>query len=230
MNITHSEKGIIIEFSHPRKILSSAIYNGGFFTSNTIVNVHTTDSQILDNSPESIISDFLEKNEKEKNAVGLLTSAKIKYAQFIYIQESDLKVLAVVTAGTSNAINITERTHTIYSGKSASFPGTINIIIITSAFLMDECMVSTVITSTEAKTQALFDLRIKSICSNNQATGTGTDAVVIVSGEGEKIKYAGGHTLFGQMIGEAVYKGVTYSLNKQVTDHPSEEILKNFDN
>jgi len=217
------------EFQNPKRILSSAIYNGGFYISDTVVNVHTSAEQMLNQSPESVISCFLEKYKKDKGAVGLLTSAEIKYAQFVYIHESDLKVFAIVTAGTSNALNITERTDTNFSGKPFMFQGTINIILVSCAQLLDDCMVSAVITATEAKTAALLDLKVRSVYSGIQATGTGTDAVVIVSGQGQKLRYAGGHTLFGQIIGDAVYKGVKQSLSRQLSNHPGNDILKSFD-
>jgi adenosylcobinamide amidohydrolase len=79
-------------------------------------------------------------------------------------------------------------------------------------------MISTVITATEAKTAALLDLRIMSVATGGQATGTGTDAVVVVSGKGTPIRYAGGHTLYGQLVGEAVHAAVSRALLKRRQD------------
>jgi adenosylcobinamide amidohydrolase len=138
----------------------------------------------------------------------------MEYAQFIALEESGIGVLAVVTAGISNALNITERSDTEFSGEAGNAPGTINIIAVTNGCLLDECMVSSMITATEAKTAALMELGVRSVVSGTQATGTGTDTVVVVSGNGANIRYAGGHTLYGQLLGEAVYLGVKRSLQE----------------
>jgi adenosylcobinamide amidohydrolase len=60
---------------------------------------------------------------------------------------------------------------------------------------------------------------IKSVITGSQATGTGTDSIVIVSGTGKrKFQYAGGHTIYGQLLGEAVYTAVKSSLSKKLTE------------
>ena len=37
-----------------------------------------------------------------------------------------------------------------------------------------------------------------------QATGTGTDQIVVVSGKGGKVDYVGGHTKLGELMARAV--------------------------
>ncbi|MFW6138028.1 MAG: adenosylcobinamide amidohydrolase, partial [Spirochaetota bacterium] len=119
-----------------------------------------------------------------------------------------------VSAGVSNALNASEKSPTLFTGSPVPQWGTVNTVIITNARLLDDCLVSAVITATEAKTASLFDLGVKSVVTGAQATGTGTDSVTVVSGHGTEIQYAGGHTLFGQLIGEAVYTGVKRSLSR----------------
>ncbi len=216
MNIEHTKENITVTFASPRRMLSSAsVGRGGFLRTDTIVNIHTSAGEIQNHTPETLVSDFLRSKKLNLGAVGLLTSAHFEYAQFIYLQEKDIKVLAVVTAGVSNALNISESSSTGFTGETIPRAGTINIITITNAYLLDECMVSSVITSTEAKTAALVDLQVKSVISGNQATGTGTDSVAIVSGNQKNIQYAGGHTLYGQLLGRAVYTGVKSSLERK---------------
>jgi adenosylcobinamide amidohydrolase len=49
-----------------------------------------------------------------------------------------------------------------------------------------------------------------------QATGTGTDNIMVVSGTtGPKVSYTGGHSKIGELIGKAVYEAVVYALEKQ---------------
>jgi len=229
MKIEHSDSSIAVIFNYALKTLSAAALHGGFSRADTIVNLRTTADEVENNNPENLISDFLKKEYPNRKGIVLLTSAYMKYTQFVLLHENDLKVLAIVTAGTSNALNISERSDTHFTGTPITAGGTINTIVITNAHLLDDCMVSSVITATEAKTAALYDLKIKSVLTGSQATGTGTDSIVIVSGNDMTIQYAGGHTLFGQLIGEAVYTAVKRSVSKRITKFTNfDEIYHSF--
>jgi adenosylcobinamide amidohydrolase len=215
MNIEHTENYISVFFSSPRRLLSSAVVGGGETKAEVIVNLRTTSEEAHRNKPDTLIKNFLKSKNIAVPAAGLLTAAPMENAQFIYAEEKGIKVLSIVTAGVSNALNISERSQTGFTGEIEKEIGTINIINITNADLQNDCMVSSVITTTEAKSAALFDLRVKSTLTGRQATGTGTDSVVIVSGDGMRIKYAGGHTLFGQLLAYTVSTGVKDALGKK---------------
>jgi len=230
MKIEHTDKNITVSFSYPLRILSSAVYNGGLYRAKNIINLKVNSKDILNNNPEKIIIDFINENRINGKCIGLLTSAEMKYAHLVFIKEEGIKILAIVTAGASNALNISERSITNFNGTPILKYGTINIIVITNVNLLSDGMVSSIITATEAKTAALFDLKIKSILTGNQATGTGTDSIVIVSGNGENIQYCGGHTLYGQLLGEAVYTGIKRSLSKRITKFIDlEDLYSEFD-
>jgi adenosylcobinamide hydrolase len=230
MTIEWTKKSILVIFSSPRRVLSSAPYSGGMRETDLIINLRTSARQTRKNSPQSIISEFLRERGLSENTVGFLTAAQLEYSQFILRTQEDIKLLSIVTAGTSNALNIADRAPTLYSGESMPYPGTINIILVTNAELLEDCYVSAVVSATEAKSGALFDLQIKSVLSGRQATGTGTDAVAVVSGRGRKIQYAGGHTQFGQLIGDAVYTGVTRALSRRrMKPHKLEQIQNALD-
>jgi len=49
----------------------------------------------------------------------------------------------------------------------------------------------------------------------NQATGTGTDNMIVVSGEGPLVKYTGGHAKMGELIGIVVKRAVAEAIEKQ---------------
>jgi iron complex transport system ATP-binding protein len=223
MKIEHTSRFIALDFDYPLRTLSSASAGGGYRRVKTIVNLKTDAREMLDNAPEELVAPFLKKRGALAAGIGLLTSADMEYAQFVTTHGRGITVFAIVTAGTSNALNIAERTETEFSGGVETTHGTINIIVVANACLLDECMVSSIITATEAKTAALFDLQVKSVATGSQATGTGTDSIVIVSGNGMNIRYAGGHTLYGQLLAEAVYGGVKRSLLEK------ESGMKNFD-
>lgn len=96
--------------------------------------------------------------------------------------------------------------------------GTINIILLTNATLSDGAMARAIITATEAKTAALQDMDARSSVSpENQATGTGTDNMIIVSGKepSRSILYTGGHTKIGELIGVSTKIAVAEAIKKQ---------------
>jgi adenosylcobinamide hydrolase len=100
--------------------------------------------------------------------------------------------------------------------KFESVSGTINIILLTNATLSDGAMARTIITATEAKTAVLQDMDIRSTYTpENQATGTGTDNMIVVSGKGSLVRYTGGHTKMGELIGIAVKMAVAEAIEKQ---------------
>jgi predicted amidohydrolase/adenosylcobinamide amidohydrolase len=95
--------------------------------------------------------------------------------------------------------------------------GTINIMLLTNARLTDGAMARAVVAVTEAKTAALQDLQVPSTYTPAvQATGTGSDGVIVVSGtSGPRATYAGGHSRLGGLIGEAAHQAVVEALGKQ---------------
>lgn len=226
MRIYHTDSFIAVTFAAPLRTLSSAVYGGGYGRNDIIVNIKTDAEALNTTGPERLINDFFERIFPGRRGIGLLTAASMKNAQFVYRQEKGIQVLSIATAGTSNALNISERSTTGFSGTEV---GTINTIVITDAFLLEDCMVSTAITATEAKTAALIEYGVKSTITGNQATGTGTDSITIASGNGTRLRYAGGHTLFGQMVGETVCNAVMRSLQKKDPEPDLSEISANFD-
>lgn len=124
----------------------------------------------------------------------------------------DIKVYALVTAGVeSNALRLSQDEGRFYE------PGTINIILLTNHRLSSRAMSRALIAATEAKTAALQDLDIRSAEQPlaYQATGTGTDNIIVVGGRGAAIDNAGGHSKMGELIGRAVYQGVREAVAKQ---------------
>ncbi|MGD9124357.1 MAG: helical backbone metal receptor [Desulfarculaceae bacterium] len=96
-------------------------------------------------------------------------------------------------------------------------PGTINIILLSNRKLSPRAMARLLITATEAKTAALNDLDIRS--SNKPrlygATGTGTDNIIVVQGQGLDTDLSGGHTKIGELAAKAVYQGVREAVARQ---------------
>jgi adenosylcobinamide amidohydrolase len=95
--------------------------------------------------------------------------------------------------------------------------GTINIIVLTNVSLTQGAMARAIMTATEAKSAALQDLNYRSSALPQvQATGTGTDSMIVVSGTDPNIliRHTGGHTKFGELIGTAAKNAVTEALKR----------------
>ena len=68
--------------------------------------------------------------------------------------------------------------------------------------------------ATEAKAAIFQQLGIKSTVSETIATGTGTDASLVVSGHSAtSIRFAGKHTVFAQQVARLTMASIADSLN-----------------
>ncbi|MGD8563015.1 MAG: helical backbone metal receptor, partial [Desulfarculaceae bacterium] len=96
-------------------------------------------------------------------------------------------------------------------------PGTINIILLSNRKLSPRAMTRLLITATEAKTAALNDLDIRSSYQPRlyKATGTGTDNIIVVQGQGPDADLSGGHTKLGELAAKTVYLGVREAVARQ---------------
>jgi len=132
----------------------------------------------------------------------------------------DFHVCCIATAGALNNALRTGVDEGQWIEKESSFlpkPGTINIILLTNVSLSYGAMARAIMTATEAKTAALQDLNYRSTPSPQlQATGTGSDSMMVVSGEHPDIliRHTGGHTKMGELIGVATKNAGTEALRK----------------
>jgi len=130
----------------------------------------------------------------------------------------EFTVCCLATAGAKeNAMRMGQDvTRYVERDGQVSAIGTINIILLTNATLTDGAMARAIITATEAKTAALQDLNVKSTYSPQfQATGTGTDNMIVVSGKmGKYLHVTSGHTKMSELIAFATKIAVTEALKK----------------
>ena len=151
----------------------------------------------------------------------LFTGANMDNLAVVKKSFKAMEVTALVTAGVeSNAMRMSADTGLFYepdsSGKTHK-PGTINILLLTNMRLSPQAMSRGIISATEAKSAALQDLDIRSSYSAglHQATGTGTDNIIVVEGAGLPIDASGGHTKMGELMASAVYEGVQRAIYLQ---------------
>jgi len=153
----------------------------------------------------------------------LFTGADMDHLAVSKKSYRDMTVYALVTAGVNaNALRLSRDRGNYYE------PGTINMLILSNMALSPRAMTRAMITATEAKTAAMQDLDIRSheTPGINQATGTGTDNIIVVQGTGQPIRLAGGHSKMGELIAEAVYDGVTEAVRRQNGLIPSRHIFQ----
>jgi adenosylcobinamide hydrolase len=151
--------------------------------------------------------------------VGLMTAVSI--ADVVTVREvyDQIWVEGFVTVGTSNAVWAGEPVTPRQFINRRPNPGTINVIIVTNARLSAAAMVGVVQVSTEAKTAVLLRAKVKSWTGRSAATGTGTDAVVVVSGNGPSLRYSGTHTILGELVGRVIGTAVTKGLARYARRH-----------
>ncbi|MCL4502622.1 MAG: adenosylcobinamide amidohydrolase [Deltaproteobacteria bacterium] len=207
-------KSLLIDFKTPVSVISTL--EGPRQDIRTVGNHYTPPphwgiSHYLGlNKDRAQVYRVLKKTAKDSSF--LLTGADMANLSVQHSNFKDIKAYALVTAGVEgNALRLSRDEGRFYE------PGTINIILLTNYRLSPRAMSRALLAATEAKTAALQDLDIRSseqplAC---QATGTGTDNIIVVGGQGTLIDNAGGHSKMGELIGRAVYQGVKEAIAKQ---------------
>ncbi|MEF3167883.1 MAG: adenosylcobinamide amidohydrolase [Deltaproteobacteria bacterium] len=222
------EKTLVVTFPQDRRMLST---NDGFILGRIAVN-HSAHPGLFKKVCEEMKTKdevggkvYMRKIKKkiamesgvpEEKIAQLGTAADMKNLAIVTKTYPPFVVTSLVTAGArTNALRtgVDEGKH--IEGKEPH--GTVNVILLTNAELTDGAMARAIITLTEAKTAAFEDLDVPSSYTKSvQATGTGTDSAIVVSGvNGPKVTYTGGHSKIGELIGKAVYEGVMEALQKQ---------------
>lgn len=219
------ENSIVVEFGVCRNGISTSELNGGYKKNFKIAFNHYLSQENIDFLENHSVNDYLVRQSgilgiDPKFTTGLLTSAQMENACVVTKQYRNLEVSAITTAGV--------RVNASRAGDSASYyeengnfqfdVGTINIIILTNAYLEPGTLANGLVTATEAKTVALNNLRIPSQFSNGFATGTGTDGISIFSNsESDNIlSNAGKHSKLGELIARCVIESIIEAIKRQV--------------
>lgn len=212
-----TQQSLVIDLGQRRRILSSAPRGGGFVRARYVIN-HQVDSNpgrsghpvpICEwGDPARYLGSVAKKVGVTHDCVGLMTAVPIKRLVALREQVEGLWVEGFFTAGVTNAVRAGDPIGT----DQEYGPGTINMVLVTNARLTRSAMVCAVQVVTEAKTAALFRANVPCWQGRPGATGTGTDATVIVSGDGPSLKFSGTHTMIGMMLGRLVLRGLQKGL------------------
>ncbi|NVM03920.1 MAG: phosphatidylglycerophosphatase A [Candidatus Helarchaeota archaeon] len=219
IDISVSDKNIIVKSSVPLNILSSAVLNGGITKSKYIIN-HYVPKDYDHQMPEELLLQTAKKFGLDESCVGLMTAVKMENVIVENFESGEFKLTVIVTGGTTNSIQVGQQIE-----DEMKKNGTINIILITNANLNLSAMVTTSQVITEAKTMALLNLDIRSQYGG-YATGTTTDSIIIAcQEEGPKIKYAGTATMIGSKIGNLIKIAVKKAIIKRENKNSDRDII-----
>jgi iron complex transport system ATP-binding protein len=210
---------LIIDLGKRRPVLSSAPRAGGLVHVRYIVNHQVHANPVAApmarrrwTDPSRDLGRLAGNLGIDRQCVALMTAVAMTQLVAIRLEHQDLWVEGFFTVGVTNAVRAGEKVATATDGGPHRTTGTINIIVVTNARLSVSAMVGAIQVVTEAKTAALLDRRVKSWTGRAGATGTGTDAVVIASGNGPALRYSGTHTEIGSLIGQLVSRGMEAGL------------------
>jgi adenosylcobinamide amidohydrolase len=219
---TRPEEGLavpVLVWRLPRayRSISSAPLGGGLGTAEWVVNCTVPMSyERLD--PDAHLREIAGGLGLVGSGVGMLTGVDV--AERIGAQDAGVSCWATVGLGApawaaapdghlsrrppahppGPVVSTTRRDDPLPGG--AARPGTVNCVIVVPARLSDAALVNAVITATEAKAQALWELGV-------EATGTASDAVcVLCPTEGVAEAYAGPRSPWGARVARAVHAAV----------------------
>lgn len=212
LTVTQSSETVIIESPIQFKTLSSAVIGAGFSWESTFVNRHVDKNYNCDD-PQGEFKTFLtSRNIDPSETVGMMTAAKLEDASFVHKTEDEFSVFVMVTAGLSNAVDVSR---SYYQHKQENKVGTINIWVFIEGNLKEAAFVQGMMTATEAKVKALHDEEVRDPITQTIATGTSTDSIMIAATQtGSDYPYAGTITSLGKTIGLAVYEATIEAIRR----------------
>ncbi len=216
------DRTLLIDLGQPRRVLSSAPLGGGLVRARYVLN-HQVPANPLSGQPSrqqwSDPARYLGRVAAglgaDHHSVALMTAVPLKQLVVLREERDSLWVEGFFTVGVTNAVRAGELVGPVLNRPVRHSPGTINIILVTNAYLSAPAMVGLVQVATEGKTAVLLSEGVPSWTGKPGATGTGTDAVVVVSGargNGPMLRYSGTHTSLGELVGRLVRFGVTKGL------------------
>ena len=210
-------KTLLVDFGKKRKVLSTI---SGFHKLRYAANHYICPPLWANNLDHFEI--YLEKVYRSLKISGkdmalVVTGADMDNFAYRYASYDRLEVCCFATAGVKeNALRMGIDTAPMVYSNSSPGAGTINIILFTNADLSYGAMAMAIINVTEAKAGALQDMDVRSTYHPDKiATGTGTDSVVVVSGDGIAVNSTSGHLKIGELIGKTARETVIEALIKQ---------------
>jgi len=221
-----ANRTLVLEFSEPQRLLSSL--------DGPRQGIRVAGNHALSPPTWKLAGDLPGLRRRAAELVGqpqeetsfLFTGASMDSLSVQQQRYRDMRVAALVTAGVrGNAMRAGRDEGSFYE------PGTINVIVLSNMRLSERAMARAIISATEGKSAALADLDVRSSYGplERQATGTGTDNVLVIGGSGPAIDGSGGHTKMGELIARTVHDGVIEAVARQSGIRPQRSVLARLD-
>ncbi len=209
--LTQNDRLIHLMFERPLRTISNGVNGEGLQWIRHFCNFHVDKDYHCPDPVADIRSWMEELGIPFEQAVGMMTAVKLNDMAVVEDETGPYKVLAVVTAGVTNAVDIANDR----MPEPVTTPGTINTMVFTDAHLTDGALVNACLTVTEAKVKALLDMDVCDPNSHTIATGTSTDSLLIAATQqGEPTPYAGSGTMIGKLLGRTAYRATRIALEQ----------------
>ena len=215
---------ITVTYDMPYYAISTSPFNGGLHHVMAVRNQQLT-FFVNDESelPGGSTSAYLAKECVQLDlpihfCTALLTSASMERHAYVCLQEGNIIVEVIATAGVEKTAHRAGDGHTYYEKDGAFHAGgTINLLVFTNCALTDGALTKSLLTITEAKTVALQSKGITSILSGQLATGTSTDGVIMtIDPNGELLTDSGTFSQFGDTLAKAVRSAIERALENYI--------------
>ena len=216
---------ITVTYDMPYYAISTSPFNGGLHHVMAVRNQQLTffvnnESEL----PGGSTSDYLAKECVQLDlpihfCTALLTSASMNRHAYVCHSEDSIIIEVIATAGVEKTAHRAGDGYTYYE-KDGVFHagGTINLLVFTNCALTDGALTKSLLTITEAKTVALQSIGITSVLSNQPATGTSTDGVIMtIDPNGELLTDTGTFSQFGDTLAKAVRSAIEKALENTAT-------------
>jgi len=218
IDLSGSHLTILLPFEY--RYAGTAVYGKGIGTARRIINLKVDENFSGDktdfNSPEASIRDYAMNQGWMESSIGFLTSASMDSYSTSRMSFENLSIETHLTSGLSNARVAGDKAEYREISSEVKSGGTINTIIICNTSLTLQAAIEALMISAGAKARVLQEMGVKSRVSDTIATGTGTDSSVIIYPDSkirsEEIKYAGMHTITGELVGQTVITALKNSL------------------
>lgn len=198
--VTLARPWLTLDLGRDMRALSWAINRPGFVSTRRIVWREVCNADLSKDFDVEAWFNRTLSARGDAESIGFLTSRNIGRYQLAEAQAEDVRALAVVTVGLSNAERVGQRRRS--AGERV---GTVNIAVHLDAGLSDTGLIEALSIVVQARTAAILDAGIS--IGPGRATGTGTDCAAIAAPAGQTA-YAGLHTSIGEALGRAVYEAV----------------------
>lgn len=195
--------------AQPLRVVSSALVGGGLGWARHFCNFHVGRDYAGHDPAADLCAWLAARNLAPSESVAMMTAVRLAELAVVERREQGVALLAAVTAGVSNAVDITAPT----AGDPRPVVGTINTLVFLDAQLSDGALVNACLSASEAKVRALAESDVRDPHTGTRATGTSTDCLAIAATQRGALRhYAGSGTVLGRALGRVVFEATCRAL------------------